>query len=151
MEIDGQSESPRQTAGQGVTRGFSGMPRSRGPCRLPSAVPCATLPDARRGPCVQPARACRLQPVVSGLDVTNNQRKRIRDLVRHLGGSIRDPFYNPAHEAAENVCSGVYEAIPVDLHDLVHEAVMAGYAAALADLEKGKLDDRVRERFGLLD
>ncbi|MEV6161512.1 hypothetical protein AB0L71_06240 [Streptomyces sp. NPDC052052] len=83
--------------------------------------------------------------------MTDDQRKEIRDLVRHLGDSIRDPFYSPAHEAAENVCSGVYEAIPVDVHDLVHEAVMSGYAAALADLEKGKLDDRVRERFGLLD
>ncbi|WP_301129719.1 hypothetical protein [Streptomyces cacaoi] len=50
-----------------------------------------------------------------------------------------------------SICSGVYEAIPVDVHDLVHEAAMAGYAAALSDLERGKLDDRVRERSELLD
>ncbi|MFB7618763.1 hypothetical protein [Kitasatospora sp. NPDC056181] len=75
----------------------------------------------------------------------------IRDLVRALGGSIRDPHYSTAHDAAENICSGVYEVIPVEVHDLVHEAIMAGYAGALSDLEEGKLDDQVRERFGLLD
>ncbi|WP_329453563.1 hypothetical protein OG894_44325 (plasmid) [Streptomyces sp. NBC_01724] len=39
--------------------------------------------------------------------MTNDQRKEIRELVRHLVDSIRDTFYSPAHEAAENVCSGV--------------------------------------------
>ncbi|MGW0415398.1 hypothetical protein ACWDZX_29725 [Streptomyces collinus] len=48
------------------------------------------------------------------------------------------------HEAAASICSGVFELIPVDLHDLVHEAAIAGYAAAPSDLEEGKLDDRVR-------
>ncbi|MEV7021372.1 hypothetical protein [Kitasatospora sp. NPDC093558] len=83
--------------------------------------------------------------------MTDDQKKRIRDLVRHLDDDIRDPHYSPAHEAAQIVCSGVYELIPVELHDLVHEAVMAGYAAALGDLETGNLDDRVRERVEALD
>ncbi|MDT9693348.1 hypothetical protein Q5762_34490 [Streptomyces sp. P9(2023)] len=83
--------------------------------------------------------------------MTDDQKKAIRDLVRQLGEGVREPHYRPAHEAAENICSGVYELIPVEVHDLVHEAALAGYAAALSDLEEGKLDDRVRERFGLLD
>lgn len=100
----------------------------------------------------EPRRSgCRLEPEGSGLDVTDDQRKEIRELVRHLGGSIGDSHYRPAHEAADNICSGVYEMIPVDVHDLVHEAALAGYAAALSDLEGGKLDEQVRERFGLLD
>lgn len=40
--------------------------------------------------------------------------------------------------------------IPVEVHNLVHEAALAGYATALGDLGEGKLDDPVRERFGLL-
>ncbi|KAF4406664.1 hypothetical protein [Streptomyces lycii] len=68
-----------------------------------------------------------------------------------MDAEIRDVDYSSAHEAAQNVCSGVYEQIPVDLHDLVHDAVMAGYAYALRDLTAGKLDDRVRERSDWLD
>lgn len=41
--------------------------------------------------------------------------------------------------------------IPVDLPDVMHEAVMAGYAAALSDLEEGKLDDQVQERSEIID
>ncbi|MFC9282988.1 hypothetical protein [Streptomyces collinus] len=83
--------------------------------------------------------------------MANDQSKEIRDLVEHLGGGIRDHHYSPAHEAAASICSGVFELIPVDLHDLVHEAAIAGYAAALSDLEEGKLDDRVRARSELLE
>ncbi|MFF7180748.1 hypothetical protein [Streptomyces sp. NPDC008121] len=83
--------------------------------------------------------------------MADDLQKDIHELVRHLGGNIRDPHYRPAHDAAENICSGVYEMIPVEVHELVHEAALAGYAAALSDLEEGKLDDRVRERFGLLE
>ncbi|WP_326725370.1 hypothetical protein OHT59_44315 [Streptomyces sp. NBC_00243] len=68
-----------------------------------------------------------------------------------MGADIRDPHYRPAYDAAANICSGVFETIPVDLRDIVHEAVMAEYAAALSDLEEGKLDDRVRERSELLE
>ncbi|MFE4693780.1 hypothetical protein ACFRH6_27500 [Streptomyces sp. NPDC056749] len=80
--------------------------------------------------------------------MTDDQRKEIRDLVRHLGGTIGETHYRVAHEAAESVCSGVYEMIPADVHDLVHEAALVGYATALSDLEEGKLDDRVRGRLG---
>lgn len=83
--------------------------------------------------------------------MANDQSKEIRDLIEHLGGDTRDRHYSPAYEAAANICSGVFELIPVDLHDLVREAAMAGYAAALSDLEEGKLDDRVRERSELLE
>lgn len=83
--------------------------------------------------------------------MTDDQKRAISELVQHLGAHIRDAHYSQAHEAAANVCSGVYEAIPVELHDLVHQAAMAGYAAALADVEAGKLDDAVRERFALLE
>ncbi|MEK2475681.1 hypothetical protein [Streptomyces noursei] len=83
--------------------------------------------------------------------MSDDQRKELRDLVSALGSDIRDRHYQPAYDAAANICSGVFEAIPVDLHDLVQEAAMAGYAAALSDLEKGKLDDQVRERSELLD
>lgn len=38
-----------------------------------------------------------------------------------------------------------------EVHDVVHEAVMAGYAAALSDLEEGKLDDQVRERSEVIE
>ncbi|MEV7318288.1 hypothetical protein AB0N56_35880 [Streptomyces microflavus] len=68
-----------------------------------------------------------------------------------MDAEIRDVDYGSAHEAAQNVCSGVHELIPTDLHDLVHDAVMAGYASALRDLEAGKLDDQVRERATFLD
>ncbi|MDQ8706647.1 hypothetical protein RCO28_29855 [Streptomyces sp. LHD-70] len=82
--------------------------------------------------------------------MTDDQKKAIRDLVRRLGDDVRDPHYSSSHEAALNVCSGVYELIPVEFYDLVHEAVLAGYAAALSDLEEGKLDEQVRERFEVL-
>ncbi|SBU89911.1 hypothetical protein YUMDRAFT_00769 [Streptomyces sp. OspMP-M45] len=70
----------------------------------------------------------------------------MREPVRHLGADIGENHYRAAHEAAEAIVSGVYEMIPVDVHDLVHEAALAGYATALSDLEEGKLDDRVRAR-----
>lgn len=83
--------------------------------------------------------------------MSDDQRQELRDLVSALGADIRDQHYQPAYDAAANICSGVFETIPVDLHDLVQEAATAGYAAALSDLEKGKLDDSVRERSELLD
>ncbi|MFF5469953.1 hypothetical protein [Streptomyces achromogenes] len=83
--------------------------------------------------------------------MSDDQRKELRDLVSHLGTDIRDRHYRTAYDAAVNICSGVFETIPVDLHDVVHEAVMAGYAAALSDLEEGKLDQHVRERSELLE
>ncbi|WP_033820900.1 hypothetical protein [Kitasatospora sp. MBT63] len=73
------------------------------------------------------------------------------DLICALGDNICDLHYRTAHDAAEIICSGVYEMIPVELHDLVHEAIMAGYSGALSDLEEGKLDDQVRKRSGLLE
>ncbi|MGW7386711.1 hypothetical protein [Streptomyces sp. NPDC054794] len=78
--------------------------------------------------------------------MSDDQRKELGELISHLGADIRDPHYRAAYDAAANICSGVFDTIPVDLHDVVHEAVMAGYAAALSDLEEGKLDDLVRER-----
>lgn len=84
-------------------------------------------------------------------DMSDTQRNELHDLVCALGADIHDRHYRTAYEAAANICSGVFESIPVDLHDLVQEAAMAGYAAALSDLEKGKLDDQVRERSELID
>jgi len=85
-----------------------------------------------------------------GADVDREQKKKLSDLVRHLAEGVSDHYYSAAHEAAEKVCSGVYEMIPAEVHDLVHEAVLAGYASALSDLETGKLDDQVRERSEIL-
>jgi hypothetical protein len=83
--------------------------------------------------------------------VSDDHRQELRDLVGHLGAGISDRHYRPAHDAAQDVCSGVFGKIPVDLHDVVHEAVLAGYAAALSDLEEGKLDDQVRERAEIIE
>ncbi|MDH6628332.1 hypothetical protein M2271_006164 [Streptomyces sp. LBL] len=83
--------------------------------------------------------------------MSDDHSQELRDLVSHLGAGIRDAHYRSAHDAAQNVCSGVFVKIPVDLHDVVHEAVMAGYAAAMSDLEEGKLDDRVRERAEIIE
>ncbi|MFE4177506.1 hypothetical protein ACFRR7_36635 [Streptomyces sp. NPDC056909] len=68
-----------------------------------------------------------------------------------MGAGIYELHYRPAYDAASNICSGIFETISKDLHDVVHEAVMAGYAAALSDLEEGKLDDQVRERSQFLE
>jgi hypothetical protein len=84
-------------------------------------------------------------------DMSDTQKKELRDLVRALGADIHDRHYRPAYDAAANICSGVFESIPVDLHDLVQEAAAAGYATALSDLENGKLDERIRERSELLE
>ncbi|MBW1604129.1 hypothetical protein JJV70_18855 [Streptomyces sp. JJ66] len=81
---------------------------------------------------------------------SSHKEERLR-LRNSLDAEIRDVDYPSAHEAAQNVCSGVYELIPVDLQDVVHDAVIAGYASALRDLEVGRLDDRVRERSVALD
>ncbi|TMU93679.1 hypothetical protein [Streptomyces sp. DASNCL29] len=78
--------------------------------------------------------------------MSDDHKEELRSLVNHLGAGIRDTHYQPAYDAAANVCSSIFDTIPVDLHDVVHEAVMAGYAAALSDLEEGKLDEQVRER-----
>lgn len=83
--------------------------------------------------------------------MTSDQKEERLRLRSGLDAEIRDVDYGSAHEAAQNVCSGVHELIPTDLHDLVHDAVMAGYASALRDLEAGKLDDQVRERATFLD
>ncbi|MFD7810742.1 hypothetical protein ACFV4H_30250 [Streptomyces cellulosae] len=83
--------------------------------------------------------------------MSDDHREDLRSLVSHLGGDIRDAHYQPAYDAAANVCSGIFDRIPVDLHDIVHEAVMAGYAAALSELEAGKLDDQVRERSEIIE
>ncbi|MEH0446412.1 hypothetical protein QA811_22735 [Streptomyces sp. B21-102] len=78
--------------------------------------------------------------------MSDDHKEELRSLVSNLGAGIREPHYRSAYDAAANFCSGIFDTIPVDLHDVVHEAVMAGYAAALTDLEEGKLDDQVRER-----
>lgn len=83
--------------------------------------------------------------------MSDDHREELRSLVSHLGGGIRDTHYRSAYDAAANVCSGIFDTIPVELHDVVHESVMAGYAAALRDLEKGKLDDQVRERSQIIE
>lgn len=83
--------------------------------------------------------------------MSDDHREELRNLISHLGTGIRDTHYRPAYDAAANICSGVLAVIPVDLHDVMHEAVMAGYAAALSDLEEGKLDDQVRERSEIIE
>jgi hypothetical protein len=83
--------------------------------------------------------------------VSDDRRQELRNLVSHLGAGIRDTHYQPAYDAAANICSSNFDTIPVDLHDVVHEAAMAGYAAALSDLEEGKLDDQVRERSEIIE
>jgi hypothetical protein len=83
--------------------------------------------------------------------VSDDHKEELRSLVSNLGASIRETHYRSAHDPAANMCSGIFDTIPPDLHDVVHEAVMAGYAAALSDLDKGKLDDRVRERSEIIE
>ncbi|MFC4504086.1 MULTISPECIES: hypothetical protein [Streptomyces] len=78
--------------------------------------------------------------------MNDDHKEELRRLVSNLGAGIHERHYRSAYDAAANICSGIFDTIPVDLHDVVHEAVMAGYAAALTDLEEGKLDDQVRER-----
>ena len=87
----------------------------------------------------------------SDVDVSDDHREELRSLVSHLGAGIRDTHYRPAYDAAANICSGIFDTIPVDLHGVVHEAAMAGYAAALSDLEVGKLDNQVRERSEIIE
>ncbi|MEU0646494.1 hypothetical protein [Streptomyces umbrinus] len=83
--------------------------------------------------------------------MSDDDKEELRSLVSNLGAGIRETHYRPAYDAAANICSGIFDTIPVDLHDVVHEAVMAGYAAALGDLEEGKLDDQVRERAEIIE
>ncbi|NJP44989.1 hypothetical protein [Actinacidiphila epipremni] len=83
--------------------------------------------------------------------MSDAQKNEVRDLVSALGADIHDRHCQPAYNAAANICSEVFDSIPVDLHDLVQEAAAAGYAAALSDLENGRLDEQVRERSELLD
>jgi hypothetical protein len=78
--------------------------------------------------------------------VSEDNEEDLRSLFNALDAGIREAHYQAAHDAAANICSGVSSTVPVDLHDVVHEAVMAGYATALSDLEEGKLDDQVRGR-----
>jgi len=80
------------------------------------------------------------------VDVSDDHRKELSNLVGLLGVGIHELHHRPAYEAAANIYSGVFGTIPVDLHDVAHEAVMAGYTATLSDLEEGRLDDRVRKR-----
>ncbi|MDX3077325.1 hypothetical protein [Streptomyces sp. MI02-7b] len=94
---------------------------------------------------------CLASPTGIAIAMSSNHKEERLRLRSGLEAAIRDVDYSSAHEAAQNLCSSVYEVIPVDLHDLVHDAVMAGYASALRDLAAGKLDDRVRERSTLLD
>ncbi|MET7743624.1 hypothetical protein [Streptomyces sp. NPDC005385] len=90
-------------------------------------------------------------PEGNGISVDDDRKSELSDLVSQLGAGISEAHYRPAYEAAANVCSGIFSTIPVDLHDVTHEAIMAGYAAALRDLEKGNLDDQVRERADVID
>ncbi|MFJ8466290.1 hypothetical protein [Streptomyces swartbergensis] len=83
--------------------------------------------------------------------MSEDHEEEPRSLVSHLGAGIRDTHYRPASDAAANVCSGILDTIPVDLHVVVHEAVMARYAAALSDLEEGKPDEQVRERSEIIE
>ncbi|MFF3963360.1 hypothetical protein ACFYZI_17535 [Streptomyces griseorubiginosus] len=83
--------------------------------------------------------------------MSDDHKEELRSLVSNLGAGIRETHYRSAYDAAANICSGIFDTIPVDLHDVVHEAVMAGYAAALGDLEEGKLDDQVRERAEIIE
>ncbi|MEU5100252.1 hypothetical protein [Streptomyces sp. NPDC020996] len=78
--------------------------------------------------------------------MSDDHREDLRSLVSNLGAGISETQYRSAYDAAANICSGIFDTIPVYLHDVVHEAVMAGYAAALGALEEGKLDEQVRER-----
>jgi len=87
----------------------------------------------------------------SDVDVSDDHEEELRSLVSHLGAGIRDTHYQLAYDAGANVCSGTFDMIPIDLHDAVHVAVIAGYAAALSDLEEGKLDDQVRERSEIVE
>ena len=83
--------------------------------------------------------------------MSDDHKEELRSLVSHLGAGIRDTHYRSAYDAAANICSGIFNTIPADLHDVVHQAVMAGYAAALSDLEDGNLDDQVRERSEIIE
>ncbi|MER7924878.1 hypothetical protein ABTY96_17405 [Streptomyces sp. NPDC096057] len=83
--------------------------------------------------------------------MSDDHKEELSSLVTNLSAGIRETDYRAAHDAAANICSGIFDTIPVDLHDVVHEAVMAGYAAALSDLDEGKLDDQVRERSEIID
>ena len=57
--------------------------------------------------------------------MSDDRKKELGYLVGQLGAGIHELHYQPAYDAAANVCSGIFETMPVDLH----EAVMAGYAA----------------------
>ncbi|MEU1789987.1 hypothetical protein ABZ553_29775 [Streptomyces sparsogenes] len=83
--------------------------------------------------------------------MSDDFKEELRSLVSHLGAGVRDTHHRSAYDAAANICSGIFDTIPEVLHDVVHEAVMAGYAAALSDLEDGKLDDQVRERSEIIE
>jgi hypothetical protein len=83
--------------------------------------------------------------------VSDDHKEELSSLVSNLGASIRETHYRSAHDAAANICSSIFDTIPADLHDVLHEAVMAGYAAALSDLDEGKLDDQVRERSEIIE
>ncbi|NEA79457.1 hypothetical protein G3I30_10160 [Actinospica acidiphila] len=83
--------------------------------------------------------------------MSGDHKEELRNLVSHLCAGIRDTHYRPSYDAAANIYSRVFDTIPVYLHDVVHEAVMAGNAAALSDLEEGKLDDQVRERSEVIE
>jgi hypothetical protein len=64
--------------------------------------------------------------VCSAVEVSDDHKEELRSLVGYLGAGIRDMYYQPAYDAAANVCSGSFDMIPLDLHDVVHEAIMAG-------------------------
>ncbi|GAA1038905.1 hypothetical protein [Streptomyces murinus] len=83
--------------------------------------------------------------------MSDDQKEELRSLVSHLGASVRETHYRSAYGAAANICSGIFDTIPEALHDVVHQAVMAGYAAALSDMEEGRLDDQVRERSEIIE
>jgi hypothetical protein len=108
---------------------------------------CATATPAskNRATSIAGTAAVSQKPAPAGAAVS---RRAVAAAARPVASrpGIREPHYRSAYDAAANICSGIFDTIPVDLHDVVHEAVMAGYAAALSDLEEGKLDDQVRER-----
>ena len=83
--------------------------------------------------------------------MSDDHKEELSGLVNSLGAGIRETHYRSAYDAAANICSSIFDTIPADLHDVVHEAVMAGYAAALSDLDEGKLDDQVRELSEIID
>ncbi|MFJ5639865.1 hypothetical protein [Streptomyces sp. NPDC093223] len=87
----------------------------------------------------------------SDVDMSVDHKEELHSLVTHLGAGIRDTHYQLAYNAAANVYSSTLDMIPIDLHDAVHVAVIAGYAAELSDLEEGKLDDQVRERSEIIE